>query len=342
MKATIVEVAKAAKVSVATVSRVMNGNYPVSNKTRERVLKAIEDLNYIPNLQARELNTKSTTTVGVIVPSVENMYFPEVITGIEKCLKKANYSMLLTCSKNSKEQEVKCVNDLLARNVAGIIIADPNVDNSSSAYYEMISKRIPVVFLNGEITPSGISNVEANQEKGTWEVLNYLAENNHEDIAFIRGINSYSYEIKEKVFRKFMTHLNKNDDEYIIKVNNGNDVSVISEVEEICLRALTHKKFTAIFAANDLMAIGAINACKKLGINVPMDMSVVGFDNIILSKYIEPRLTTVDQNTFLLGYNSAQLILEKISSDIEYSKNVTINTTLIKRETVCYREKENL
>lgn len=337
MKVTIVEVAKAAKVSVATVSRVMNGNYPVSERTREKVMKAIEDLNFIPNLQARELNQKVSSTIGVIVPSVENMYFPEIITGIEKYLHKMNYSMLLSCSKNSKEQEIECVNDLLARNVAGIIIADPNNKNVASAFYDMIAKRIPIIFINGDVSHTQFFHVCSDEEGGTWNVLQYLLDHHHEEIGLLRGENSYSYEIKQKVFNKKMKELGKNPEEYTITVKNGNNVSVIEDAEEACVEVLSKKKFTALFAVNDLMAIGAINACKKLGLRVPQDISVIGFDNILLSKYVEPKLTTVDQNTFLLGYNSAQLIIEKINSKDKYNKKIILNTSLVERESVCDR-----
>lgn len=337
MKVTIVEVAKAAKVSVATVSRVMNGNYPVSEKTRIKVMKAIEDLNFIPNLQARELNQKVSSTIGVIVPSVENMYFPEIITGIEKYLKKKNYSMLLTCSKNSKEQEIECVNDLLARNVAGIIIADPNNKNVVSAFYDMLTKRIPIIFINGDLRHTEFSHVCSDEENGAWMALRYLLDYHHQDIAFIRGENSYSYDIKEKVFIRCMKELGKNPEEYTIVVKNGNNVSVIDDTESQVLEALSKKKYTAIFAVNDLMAIGAMNACKKLGLRIPQDVSVIGFDNILMSKYVEPKLTTVDQNTFLLGYNSAQLLIEKINSQDTYSKKIILNTTLSERETVTYK-----
>lgn len=337
MKVTIVEVAKAAQVSVATVSRVMNGNYPVSERTREKVMKAIEDLNFIPNLQARELNQKVSSTIGVIVPSVENMFFSELITGIETYLKKMNYSMLLSCSKNSKEKEVECVNDLLARNVAGIIIADPNNKTVVSAFYDMISKRIPIVFINGNIHHTQFFHVCSDEEGGTWNALQYLLEHHHEEIGFIRGENSYSYDVKQKVFDRRMLELGKNSEEYTIIVNNGNNVSVIDETEEVCVDILTKKKFTALFAANDLMAIGAINACKKIGLRVPQDVSVIGFDNILLSRYVDPKLTTVDQNTFLLGYNSAQLLIEKINSKDAYNKKIILNTTLVERDTVCDR-----
>ncbi|MEG0736789.1 MAG: LacI family DNA-binding transcriptional regulator, partial [Longicatena sp.] len=112
MKITIVDVAKKANVSVATVSRVINDNYPVNSKTKAKVQKVIKELNFIPNLQAREVKKRKTKTIGVIVPSVENMFFPEVINGIEQHLMQKSYSLLLSFSKNSEEKEQECVRNL--------------------------------------------------------------------------------------------------------------------------------------------------------------------------------------------------------------------------------------
>ena len=123
--ATIVDVAKMAGVSVATVSRVVNGNYPVKVETRERVQTAIETLHYVPNVQARELNTRRSSTIGVVVPGLYNMFFAEVIDGIEETVRKDGLSLLLNCAKNDPQQEMNCINALVSRNVSGIIVISP-------------------------------------------------------------------------------------------------------------------------------------------------------------------------------------------------------------------------
>lgn len=123
MKVTIVEVAKKANVSVATVSRVMNGNYPVKAETKEAVLKAIKELKYIPNMQARELTQQRSSTIGVVVPSINNMFFPAVIDGgVNLLLKSNSLSFILCCTNGDKDEEKKYVNELLSRNVSGIIV----------------------------------------------------------------------------------------------------------------------------------------------------------------------------------------------------------------------------
>ena len=202
----------------------------------------------------------------------------------------------------------------------------------------MVSKRVPVVFVNGNVNKTQYLHVSSDEETGAYAALKHLVDYHHRDIAFVRGENSYSYDIKEKVFRKCMKELGNNPDEDIYSVPYGNDVSVIEEVEKKFLEVLPKGRYTAVFCANDLMAIGVMNACKKLKLKIPDDISVIGFDNTLLSKYSDPKLTSVDQNTFQLGFNSAQLLLEKIGSKENYSKRIILSTELIERESVGYKK----
>lgn len=334
MKITIVDVAKKANVSVATVSRVMNGNYPVKAETKKRVLEVVEELNYIPNMQARELTQQKSATIGVVVPSINNMFFPEVINGIESSLKLNSLSLILACSNNDNEEEKLCVNNLLSRNVSGIIVIDPNTDNVKSNFYNNISKQTPIVFVNGHSVSTNISSVINDEAMGASMALNYLLENNHKDILFVRGKDSYSYDVKEKVYKETMNDLNCFNPKNIINIGNGNSGETVDNTINIFLDILKTSSATAVFACNDLMAVGVLNACKKLNLDVPKDLSIIGYDNIDLSKFVEPKLTTIDQNMFLLGTNAAMLLLEKVELDNSYSKRIILINSLIERDTV--------
>ena len=334
MKITIVDVAKKANVSVATVSRVMNGNYPVKAETKKRVLEVVNELNYIPNMQARELTQQKSATIGVVVPSINNMFFPEVIKGIESNLKLNSLSLVLACSNNDKEDEKLCVNNLLSRNVSGIIVIDPNTENINSKFFHNISTQTPLVFVNGHSVSANISSVINDQAMGAGMALNYLLENNHKDILFVRGKDSYSYNVKEEVYKEIMTDLNIFKPQNIINIGDGNSNETVDNTVNIFLDILKTSSATAVFACNDLMAVGVLNACKKLNLNVPNNLSIIGFDNIALSKFVEPKLTTIDQNMFLLGTNAATLLLEKIESDNSSSKRIILINSLIERDTV--------
>ena len=332
MKITIQDVAEKANVSVATVSRVMNGNYPVKAETRETVLKVIKELNYIPNMQARELTKQKSTTIGVVVPSINNMFFTELVYGIENELKTNSLSIILACTNGDSDEEQKCVNNLISRNVSGIIVAGPGTENIKAKFYDNISHKIPLVFINSEYMDSNISYVSNDEASGAKIALNYLLDNNHKDILFVRGKDSYSYDIKEKIYKEIMA---KNfDSSKIINIGNGNTSDTVDNTMNIFLDILNNSSSTAVFACNDLMAVGVLNACKKLGIKVPNEISIIGYDNNPLSKFVEPKLTTMDQNMFFLGANAAQLLVEKIDCDNKFSKRIILNNSLVERETV--------
>lgn len=334
MKITIVDVAKKASVSVATVSRVTNGNYPVKAETKKRVLEVIEELKYIPNMQARELTQQKSATIGVVVPSINNMFFPEVVNGIESSLKFNSLSLILACSNNNEEEEKSCINNLLSRNVSGIIVIDPNTDNVRSGFYHNISKQTPFVFVNGHSVSANISSVINDEAMGAGMALNYLLKNNHKNILFVRGKDSYSYDVKEKVYKETMANLNNFKAENIINIGNGNSSDTVDNTINIFLDVLKTSSATAAFACNDLMAVGVLNACQKLNIPVPDRLSIIGYDNTDLSKFVEPKLTTIDQNMFLLGTNAATLLLEKIEYDNSHSKRIILMTSLVERDTV--------
>ncbi|MBR1695696.1 MAG: LacI family DNA-binding transcriptional regulator, partial [Selenomonas sp.] len=213
-QATIVDVAKKAGVSVATVSRVVNGNYPVKQDTKERVKAAISSLNYVPNVQARELNTRKSSTIGVVVPGLHNMFFAEVIDGIEDAVRQDGFSFLLNCAKNDPVQEMNAINALVARNVSGIIVISPNTKNISERFYEELVARVPLVFINGYHRIKGVSYVGNDEKMGSQMALAYLSGLGHKDILFVRGANSDSYDIKEEAYRQFMEEKNSLREDY--------------------------------------------------------------------------------------------------------------------------------
>lgn len=330
-QATIVDVAKAAGVSVATVSRVVNGNYPVKRETQEKVKAAINSLNYVPNVQARELNTRKSTTIGVVVPGLHNMFFAEVIDGIEEAVRQVGFSFLLNCAKNDPQQESQAINALVARNVSGIIVISPNTKNIKESFYEKLVERVPLVFINGYHRINGVSYVGNDEQFGCKTALDYLQGLGHKRILFVRGDNSDSYDIKEETYRQVMTEDSNTAEAYIVNIGEGNGVDTVDATMAVLVKKLPQLKPTAIFCCNDLMAVGALNACKRLGLSVPQDISIMGYDNIALSRLVEPKLTTMDQNMFQLGESAAKLLIETIRGG--KSKRILLDNVLVVRDT---------
>jgi LacI family transcriptional regulator len=335
--ATIVDVAKEAGVSVATVSRVVNGNYPVKPETKVAVSAAIEKLHYVPNVQARELNQRRSTTIGVVVPSLYNMFFAEVIDGIEAAVRKDKYSLLLNCAQNDPEQEQACIRALVARNVAGLIVISPNTRNMQEDFYRRLAERTPLVFINGYHEVEGASYVSNDEAGGMRTALTSLKKLGHEKILLVRGSHSDSYEVKERVYRNFMAEQGCLDEKMILDIGEGNSVDTVDNTADYLLVRIPEVKPTAICCCNDLMAVGALNACKLLDLDVPKDVSVMGFDNVSLSRYVVPKLTTMDQNMFQLGENAASLVVEKIRYG--RSKKIVLGNVLIERESVAEAKK---
>ncbi len=333
MKVTIQDVAREAGVSITTVSRVMNNNYPVKKETREKVEKIIEEMNFTPNSLARGLIKKKTDTIGVLVPSINNMFFPAVINGIEQYMEERGYTILV-CDTRNRKVELRQLRNLTERRVDGIIAIDPSTDMIKKGIYEELSQEFPIVIVNGYHRGIKCNFILNDQEMGTIEAFEYLIELGHRRIAFLRGAKSYSYALKEEVYYNI---LKKNDiairEDYIIAIEAGNDVKTVDmSMQAVQNVLLSSQPPTAIFACNDLMAVGALNACKKLDIKVPEEVSIIGYDNIIISQMTDPKLTTIDPNMYGLGQSSAEMLYENIEKKFSSNRKSIFDTNLIKRE----------
>ncbi len=309
-----------ANVSITTVSRVINGNYPVKKETKDKVLKAIDELDFTPNDLAVSMIKKKTNTIGVIVPSISNIFFSTLVKGITEVLDENSYTTLLCTSQNN---EVELVNKLRNRQVDGIIIADSNI-KSKKEFYKKVSKNTPLIFINGY--DEEFSNVSCDQYRGTRDALNYLLSEQHENILFVRGSeDSYSYNLKEELYKEIVKK------PIVLVVEDGNkDDAIQNTTLAIEKYSKTNKGFTAVFACNDLMAIGVIEGLKRNNISVPEEVSVVGFDNIFLCDLVTPKLSSVDQNTFQLGKISGENILKLSEKNVKI--NLRIKSELIIRE----------
>ncbi|WP_416326181.1 LacI family DNA-binding transcriptional regulator [[Eubacterium] hominis] len=333
MKVTIHDVALKAKVSIATVSRVVSNNDHVRKDTRLRVEKAIEELQYIPNAAARELNKKESSTIGVIVPSIGNMFFTDVISGIENDCKHHGYSLFLCVCDHDAALERKQIYDMMSRNVAGIIVVDANLQNIKENFYAEIANMVPMTFINGMIDLPNVSCISNDEMMGTITALHYLVEKQHQNILFVRGAYSRSYDIKEEAYTLFMKQRGWYREDYIMNIGEGNSLETVQYTMNKMIAMLQKEHdVTAVLACNDLMALGVMNACKKLGLRVKKDLSVIGFDNIELCQMIEPNLTTMDQNMYLLGSNASMLLQDIIQNN--HFKKLLMNNILVERDTV--------
>ncbi len=311
-KVTISDVAEIAGVSITTVSRTINGNYPVKAETKEKILRVIEELDFKPNEVAKSMITKKTNTIGVVIPSITNAFFSTLVRGINELSDECGYTIFVCTSDNNEEE---LVTKLVNRQVDGIIVADSNSSDKKD-FYLKIQQNTPLIFVNGY--DNDFNYVSCNQEKGTIDAIEYLLNKGHDDILFIRGSeNSHSYNLKEDIFKEVISEKN------VLVVKNGNkDDAIENTTREVVKLFSKSRKYSAIFACNDLMAIGAINGLKALNISVPKEVSVIGFDDIFLCEIFSPKITTVSQNIYELGKECCESLLKLMSENVKIRKTI--------------------
>ncbi|MBN1501070.1 MAG: LacI family DNA-binding transcriptional regulator [Spirochaetes bacterium] len=336
MNVTIDDVAKLARVSTATVSRTINGNYPVHESTKKRVLKAIKDLDYHPNYSAIALATKSTKSIGVLIPGIANPYFLKVTEAIENTIYKSGYIMFLCDTKNDPEMERYYINNLLSRNVDGIIVVEGPDENHLNGFFNKAAEKINVVIINGISENLNCHHVSCDQEQGMRDALDYLISIGHVNIGLLIGNNGHSFRLKKQFFIKFMKQknipLNK---ENIICLQNENELPNADNLSHLLECVLNSKnRPTAFYVGNDLMSLTLLEASKLLGLSVPSDISIIGNDNIAFTEFCSPKLSTVDYKTEILGETSAKLLLNVIENKKGDDKleKIVIKTEFINRE----------
>ena len=338
MAVTIYDVAKKAGVSIATVSRVINNNYPVKKETREKIEKVISELGYKPNEIARSLILKTTSNIGIVVPGLTNLFFPTIVEEINRTLRNKGFVISLFSTEGESETEVKLIENIINRNMDGIIVIDPSVENLEKGFFEDLSKSIPIVIINANTSKYRCNFVSYDEEVGTKEAFDYLLKLGHENIVFVRGDKSLSYDLKEKIYREF---LEQNSFSYkkILAAGMANSLEAVKRTEEIFMNFLnTDQEATAVFACNDLMALGIINACNKKKLKVPDDISVIGFDNTLLSSFSHPKITTVDLKMCDIGRTAAFELMNLIETNSTFTKKIVYDTKLIIRESCSVRK----
>lgn len=323
--ANVKDVAKLAQVSTATVSRVISNKDKVKKETREKVLKAIEVLDYHPNNLGRQLRTMKTMTILVLVPDITNTFFSKILRKIEATAIKNGYEVLLGDTQNKPAD--KYFSYFYEKKVDGII--------SLTSYFDIntlktLSEQCPIVLACENIEGISMPSVTINNILGAETMTRYLIEKGHKDIAYISGpLNGILGKYRMKGFKRemFKNKLKVNDDwifEGDFTIQSGYDIGM----KIIQLDTLP----SAIFAANDEMAIGIIKVLTKHGIRVPNDISIVGFDNIVLSEIITPELTTYAQPVEEIGNQAIRKLLDLIENKALKEMDTLLEGTVLERQ----------
>ena len=330
-KTTLADIAKAVEVSKTTVSIVLNnkdGN--ISKETREKILNKAKELNYVPNFLAKSLTTNKSYSIGVIVPDIQNPFFSEIAKAIENIAEKSGYSMILCNTFNSKEKEEKYINLLMSKSIDGIIIAP--VSEKIDGLKKLEANGIPFVLVDRLIKNyENVNGVFCNNKEGIKIGVHFLYKNNKRNIAFIIG-NSNLETSKERLigFNEKMEELNILNKDLIIHEEYSMEGG-FSATEKLMIK---EKNIDAIFYSSDVMAIGGMKYLLRNGYKIPEDISILGFDNINISSFIEPELTTVAQPIWEMGEESIKLLFKLINKEEVLNKTVELEAYLIERGTI--------
>lgn len=328
---TIQDVAKEAGVSMTTVSRVINNNYPVKESTKVRVNEVITKMNFRPNLLAKGLIQNITKTIGILTPSIENLFFSEVIKGIDSVIRPHGYTSFLCITEGESDREMDMINSLINRQVDGIIMLDPRKGNFESGFLEQVKERVPLLIINGYSANVKCNYILNDSRGGTLDALNYLKTSGCKHIALLRGGKSFSYDEKEEHYLSFVEEYSLT--KQIIGIKDGNDQRSVDYARDEVLKILNSENVPdGILCCNDWMAVGALNAAKSLNIMIPDDIRIVGFDNTIIAQITDPKLTTVDQQMSRLGELAADRIHKMMTTDDSENQKIYLETKLIIRE----------
>lgn len=308
----LIDVAREANVAPSTVSGVIHNKVRVSDETRQRIREAIEKLHYYPNQVARGLRLNRTKTIGLIVPSITNPFYPAIARGIEDIANRDGYNILLCNSDRNVAKETQYIQALLNKQVDGLILTATALSKEQIiAFVDKTEK--PFVVMNCAIDHEGVDELFVNFREAARQMTDYLIELGHRQIAFISGPKDLDRAEQRLLgYRDSLTAHGLVYSKELVKFGNFDYQSGFDIAKEW---SLSDQQFTAIFASNDLMAVGAIAALQENGKLVPRDISVAGFDDIDLAQFFLPKLTTVYNPMLELGQTSVRMILERLKGE---------------------------
>ncbi|AUJ25966.1 catabolite control protein A [Virgibacillus dokdonensis] len=324
---TIYDVAREANVSMATVSRVVNGNPNVKPTTRKKVLATIERLGYRPNAVARGLASKKTTTVGAIIPDISSIFFAELARGIEDIATMYKYNMILSNSDQNEEKEIQLINTMLEKQVDGIIFMGGNISDQHVQQFK--SSSVPVVLAATYDENNEIPSVNIDYEQAAYEATQFLIEQNKSVPAFVSGLEeTHINQLKYKGYARAINEAGLSVNESLIVKG---DYSYNSGIEAVNQLLDENEKPAAVFVASDEMALGVIHGIQDKGYRVPEDIEVFGFDNTRLATMVRPTLSTIVQPMYDIGAVAMRLLTKYMNKEEVQEQRVVLPHRIEKR-----------
>ncbi len=327
VKTTIYDVASKAGVSIATVSKVINGTGRISEKTRKHVLNVMEELKYQPSMVASALSGKNTYTIGLTLPDLANPYFAEIARAVEDRGRELGFHVLICSTDNDPEKEDKYFSVLMQKRVDGIVIASRT--KKDTYLKSMVKDHIPLTMIAREMPSFAVPAVMVDDYLGGYQAGSHLTAQGHRRIAVMaEDLNDTSSRERMRGCKQAMLDEGLTQECGLEAVGGFTVESGKAAMHELLG---SEEPPTAVFACNDILAIGAIQAARERGMRVPEDLSVVGFDNTILASIIDPPLTTVAQPIQEIGKQAVDLLLQEIRGEQVPRQRVVLMPDLVVR-----------
>jgi len=330
MPTTIREVAQHACVSIATVSRVLNNVGPVDDRTRERVRDSARQLRYVPNATGRSLSRRKTEAIGLLLPDLFGEFFSEVLRGSDQTAQSANYHLVVSSSHNNKKQ-IRVALNMMRGRVDGLVIMSPDID--AEILRENLPPSLPVVLLNCHVDSNEFDALNVDNLNGARLMTEHLFSHGHTRVAIIKGTERNS-DASERLQGYLIAHRERD-------VAVGDRLQAQGDFSESTgYQAAQHllglsPRPTAIFAANDAMAIGALSALRDAGIQVPGEIALAGFDDVPIAPFLSPSLTSVTVDIHNLGVRAIETVLHAVRHKNEHQKQQALLSTSLNLRESC-------
>lgn len=325
--ATLNDVARLAGVSMMTVSRVINGSGYTSPESRERVNRAIAELGYMPNVLARQLRSSRTKTLALVLTDIANPFFTTIARGVEDAARAQGYAVMFCNTDESVDEELEYVRVLIQRRVDGVLLV-PATDSSGSL--ELLHRHgLPVVVLDRRLRSGDVDEVRADSEGGAYLAVRHLLDLGHRQIAVLAGPEAVSTSA-DRVSGYRRALLEAGVDPRTQEIHFG-EYTEASGFEMTGRLLAAPSRPTAIFAGNNFIAFGSIQAIRESGLEIPDDMSIVVFDDLPQG-WVLPFLTVISQPAYEIGKLAAEMMLERLGSEVPIApRTVVLPSSLIVR-----------
>jgi len=332
MKCTISDIARLAQVSKATVSRVINNkSQGVGPDTKERILKIIQEIGYLPNTLARSIVVSETKTLGLVIPDITNPFFPQMVRGIVRYANECGYTVFLCNADNDSEKEEKYVMSLIEKRIDGVILAS-SADFGSNSLSNLKHYDVPVVQVDRIVGGNDAgASVSIDNRGGTYNATRRFLQAGHKRIAFLGGSKGVSTTVQRlRGYRDALEDAGLEQDKDLILFGDYSIQSGMAMAQELLTRST---KVTAIIGGCDLIAIGAVKALVRSGIRVPEECEIIGFDGIEMGDIFDPPISTVAQPIGEMAEEAAKLLIGIINGTISSNRHIVIEPSLVLRKT---------